>query len=668
VHGPHPPGSECGFAEAPEARPEPIANGSANQSRHILHVITRLLQGGAEENTISTCLYQVRQGNRVSLVHGRDAHPSWAKRLEGQVTMIMSPSLGQPLNPVRDAKAIWELRNLFMALRPDVVHTHQSKAGIIGRLAAALARTPLIAHTVHIAPFVNVSGPRRWFYVTAERICERYTHLFISVSQGMRQAFHGEGIGRKKTFEVIHSGMDLAKFISATPPGDWRARIGGWDSSDRPKFILMLAAFEPRKRQYGFIEAIAPHLHARSELCLLFAGEGSEQARCRDLANALGIGRQIRFLGHDPKPEELIALSDVCILTSEREGLPRSAVQYIAGGKPVILTRLTGIEELVVDGANGIITDPDDLGETAARTLGLLDDEALLARLASGARATDVSRWREEAMGERIETAYRAVDFTGNEASGSATSSICAIELFGLPGAGKTTLAKHLVEQLRGQGRTVRFSQDIMGDQLRPWPRSARRLALMAKALPLHPRTAVKCAGNLEIGRSSTRDKLKSLWNFYSVMAMSLSQRRDGGELSIMDQGLVQAVWSARVHGSPGDRTNIASILAAAGGLKQTLFVHVRAPIDTARLRLENRKANTSRMQRADRIDDDALWERGERTASDLAHCIKHELRSRSRLAHLITVISDLESDPEENAKAVLARLNDIEASRQEKR
>lgn len=171
----------------------------------------------------------------------------------------------------------------------------------------------------------------------------------------------------------------------------------------------MLAAFEARKRHREFLHAIAPRLRQRQDICLLLAGDGPQRSQCEKETRQWDLRHQVHFLGHDPAPQELIALADLCLLTSEREGLPRVVVQYIAGGKPVVLCPLSGIEELVRCGENGLISSSGDMEATVSEMFSLLDDEQRLAKLAAGARATDVSKWKEDAMGRRIEAAYRGV-------------------------------------------------------------------------------------------------------------------------------------------------------------------------------------------------------------------------------------------------------------------
>jgi glycosyltransferase involved in cell wall biosynthesis len=625
---------------------------------HIVHVITRLLQGGAEENTIATCLHQARAGAEVTLIHGRDYHPDWATRVGGQVRLIHLPSLAQPFHP-RDFKATAELRALYRRLRPDVVHTHQSKAGALGRLAAALARVPLVVHTIHIAPFVNVTGIRRRLYIAAERLCARFTHLLIAVSHGMRDAFVEARIGGPPSIEVVHSGMPVARFASATPPVDWRSRIGGWDKPERPRILLMLAAFEPRKRQRQLLQAVAPRLQSHPDVLLLLAGEGVERQACEAAARELNIQSQVRFLGHDPNPHELIALADVCLLTSEREGLPRSVVQYIAGGKPVVMSRLPGIEELVVDGVNGVVTDADHLDHLVEEAFALIHDHPALERISRGARDTDVSRWNEEAMGENIEAAYaRARSLKSKRAEvARPPEPITAIEFFGLPGSGKTTVARAVMTQLRDKGYAVSFSGETMGDHLPIWRRSLRRLRLIARELASRPGLLLRSIARLGAGPAGPRDRIKSVWNYCSVLAMSIRHSRSRHEVLVLDQGLVQALWTGQMHRRQNPSDEVDPALVDADWFQRCLFVHVQATQRVARSRLQRRRQQTSRMQQSDRAGDRALWEKAVKIETDLAAQLEAELMQRSLDNRLVRIRADDRGKTAEIARTIVARL-----------
>ena len=373
----------------------------------IVHVITRLLRAGSEENTVATCLGQVARGHDVTIIHGPEWDPTWRGDLPAAIRLIRLDPMVHAISPRQDLKALVDLRRLYRELDADVVHTHQSKAGILGRLAALGPDRPAVVHTVHIAPFLNVGAVQRLVYVAAEKLCARTTDVIVNVSQGMRQACLDHGIGRPDQHRVVRSGMPLAKFRKAAQGAPTCLSAPDWTGPQPPFLVLTLAAFEPRKRQEAFITAMAPHLAADPRLCLVFAGAGAREKDAKALVRELGVGAQTRFLGHYPHPEALIAEADVCVLTSEREGLPRVAVQYLAVGKPVVITEVPGIEEIVAHDRNGVVVGPDDLTAAAQAIAVLAASSDELQRLTEGARRFDSSPWDTEAMTDGLEEVYR---------------------------------------------------------------------------------------------------------------------------------------------------------------------------------------------------------------------------------------------------------------------
>ncbi len=366
--------------------------------KHIAHVITRLLCAGSEENTITTCLGQAAQGYRVSLIHGREFDPIHYQKLAGRIDLIELPEMVHPIHPVQDRRAIRALSKLLDDLKPDLVHTHQSKAGIIGRLAAARSGVAHVVHGVHIAPFLNVGPLKRAVYVAAERYAARHTDAFICVSKGMRDASITAGIGRPEQYHVVYSGMKLDAFHDPKEPDNWRDLLGIGPSDEKPPVALMVAALEPRKRHIELVSAFRQVVEEIPDARLLFAGEGAHRPAIEDAIASAGLQDNVRLLGFHNEPARLIALSDLCLLTSMREGLPRVVVQYIACGKPALVTRVPGIEEIVTHAESGLILDENDFDGLAQSILLLFQHPARLRALQEGAKNTDVSGWREDAL------------------------------------------------------------------------------------------------------------------------------------------------------------------------------------------------------------------------------------------------------------------------------
>jgi glycosyltransferase involved in cell wall biosynthesis len=379
------------------------------QPLRIAHVITRLINGGADENTVISCNQAVRSGHSVTLIHGAQTRPEILSAVDAPVEIVELRSLVQPIAPLSDVRALGDLARTLRLYRPDVVHTHTSKAGILGRLAARAASVPVLVHGVHIVPFVNVGRLERYAYLTAERAVQGMTHAFIDVSPAMRDLCVKAGVGAPERHYVVPSGFDLSLFRTATEPQDWRDLLRLRPDDPRPPVVVMLAVFEARKRHLECLERL-PGIVARfPDVRFVFAGDGRLRGDIEARIRTLGIERNVVLTGFHPHPEQLIALADVCLLASARDGLPRVVMQYLAGGRPVIATDLPSIDDVLRDDVNGLVVGSDDLDGMADAVVALLDDPAQRARLARGAATTELSEWDAARMGKRLEAVYTDV-------------------------------------------------------------------------------------------------------------------------------------------------------------------------------------------------------------------------------------------------------------------
>lgn len=375
----------------------------------IVHVMTRLMRGGAEENTLRCCHAQGAAGRRVVLVHGAEFDPAAREEAAGVVEVRTIDRMFHRISPADDIAAVRALRDLYREVGADVVHTHQSKAGVLGRLAARLARTPTVIHGIHILPFVNVGPVEKAVYLAAEWLCAPFTDGFISVSPSVRDECVRRGLGRPEKHFVALSAIDVERFKAAAPPPDWRTLLALLPGQDRPPTAVILATFEPRKRQVEFIKAVPEAFAGLPDWRILFAGRGETLEEAQALVEAMGLSDRIRFAGHRADPEAIIALADIGVLTSLREGLPRVLVQYAAAGKPAVVSRLPAIEDVVTDDVSAVVTPMDDIDAAARATARLLGDAALRRRLSIGALGVDVDAWRPERMDAAVDEAYRRV-------------------------------------------------------------------------------------------------------------------------------------------------------------------------------------------------------------------------------------------------------------------
>lgn len=376
----------------------------------IVHVLTRFLKtGGSEQNTIINCRAQAAEGHRVIIIHGADFHEETRLAASEVAEMICVDALVHQVDAMRDARALVQMTNLFRRLRPDVVHTHQSKAGVLGRMAAKLADVPAIIHSVHILPFVNVGWKAAAAYKAVERFCALFTDAFISVSPSVRDAYLDLRIGRPDRHFVALSAMNVERFKAARPPEDWRELLRLEPGQSKPPTIVMVAAFEARKRQLELIRALPEAFGGMSAWRMLFVGDGELRAEAEALVKELRLTRNVCFSGYRTDPERLIALADLCMLTSIREGLPRVLIQYAAAGKPCVVSDLPGLKDVVLPDVSAVITPADNPTAAARAAARLLGNPGDCARLAEGARRVPVDAWSPESMMQQISRAYASV-------------------------------------------------------------------------------------------------------------------------------------------------------------------------------------------------------------------------------------------------------------------
>ena len=373
----------------------------------ILHVITRFVRGGADENTLLSCNAQEEAGHEIHLVCGNEFHASMLSKLHPKVQSHALPPLVRRLSPVNDIRATLALYRLCRDLRPDVVHTHTSKAGFVGRAAAWAARVPVIIHGVHILPFLNVGPVQRLIYWVAEKMLVPVTDAFVDVSEGMKVECLRYGIGGEAKHLVVPSGMDVARFRAAQPVSDAELSAvcgGGVEQWHEAEIVLMVAAFEERKRQLAFLDVFTDVVKTRPKAVLLLAGDGPDRSQIEERIAALGLAGRVKLIGFRQDVERWMKRADVCVLSSEREGLPRVVVQYALAGRPIVATRLPGVEVVVQEGKNGFLV--DSVEEMSAPILKTLSDRILSSQLSAYSQKLDLSPWSSDYMAQQLDDLY----------------------------------------------------------------------------------------------------------------------------------------------------------------------------------------------------------------------------------------------------------------------
>ena len=332
----------------------------------VTHVITRLIVGGAQENTVSTVLgMQDKPGISTDLISGPSEGIEGSleqefSSLPGKLKMI--PSLVRPVKPWLDLKAFFELTRIFMQTAPVIVHTHSGKAGILGRLAAKRAKVPLIIHTIHGPSFGPWQGAlSNAAFMTAERMAGKVTHHFISVAKAMTQQYLNAGIGAPDLYTRIFSGFRLEPFLTSKNDPEVRAKFGLC-----PEDIVVgkIARFVELKGHEDLFH-IAPELIRRNpKLKFLLIGGGPLEPMFKRRATELGVQKHFVFTGlvAPSRIPELAGIMDFLIHLSVREGLPRALPQALASGKPVIAYNCDGAGEVCLENKTGFLVAPGDFG------------------------------------------------------------------------------------------------------------------------------------------------------------------------------------------------------------------------------------------------------------------------------------------------------------------
>jgi glycosyltransferase involved in cell wall biosynthesis len=346
----------------------------------VIHVITRLIIGGAQENTVSSVLgLRLKPGISVRLLSGMSSGSEGS--LEGLFTEIpgtlsIVPELVRPLHPWKDARALKRLTEIFRESRPHLVHTHSGKAGILGRLAAHRAGVPLIIHTVHGPSFGPFQGRlSNCLFSAAERRAARCTNHFISVADAMTDQYLAAGIGRPEQFTRILSGFELDPFLAAKNDPVVRAKFG---ISTKDFVLAKLARLAPLKGHEELF-AVARRLVERCpSFKFLLIGDGPLRGDFERRITSLGLQGRFVFAGL-VRPDEvpaLLGISDALVHLSAREGLPRALPQAMAAGKPVVAYAADGAPEVCIDGKTGFLVQPGDRVKLAERLIDLAENRS----------------------------------------------------------------------------------------------------------------------------------------------------------------------------------------------------------------------------------------------------------------------------------------------------
>ena len=379
----------------------------------VAHVITRLIIGGAQENTLLTVEDQHRLfGDEVTLISGPGLGPegSLVERAQKDgLDLRIIPELRRSIHPWRDWSSYRRLVALLREIRPQVVHTHSSKAGILGRMAAARLGIPAV-HTIHGASFHYGQNPlAHHSYILAEKWAARRCAKFISVCDAMTDQYVKAGIAARDRFVTIYSGMEVEPFLNPPRPREELRRELGL----RPEHVVItkVARLFHLKGHECVIAAASRVAKEHPNVRFVFVGDGILREQFRDQIERARLSEFFVFVGLVPpqRVPELIHASDVIVHASYWEGLARVLPQALIAGKPVVSYDVDGAKEVVIPGETGYLLPPRSVEELASALCELVGDPALRDRLGRTGRERFVEQFRHETMTRRIREAYASV-------------------------------------------------------------------------------------------------------------------------------------------------------------------------------------------------------------------------------------------------------------------
>ena len=376
----------------------------------VTHVITRLIVGGAQENTVASVLgLRNKAGLEVDLVSGPASGPEGSlessfDHIPGALTI--TPRLVRPVHPLKDCLALRDLTRLFLERKPDIVHTHSSKAGVLGRLAARRAGVPIIVHTIHGPSFGPFQGAlANVVFTAAERRAARCTTHFVVVANAMKEQFLAAGIGRPEQFTRVFSGFPLGPFLQARNDFSLRHRLGLAPED----FVVGKVARLFKLKGHDDLIAAAPELVRRCpRMKFLLVGGGPWRGRFESRVRALGLQGHFAFTGLVP-PAEIpgyLGIMDALVHLSYREGIPRAVPQALAAARPVVAYDCDGAGEVCLENQTGFLIPPGDQRLLTERLLQLAGDCALRERLGHHGRQLVRDRFPVERMVDDLHALY----------------------------------------------------------------------------------------------------------------------------------------------------------------------------------------------------------------------------------------------------------------------
>jgi len=372
----------------------------------ILHVITHLPIGGAQDNTLYTVELLDKEKYDISLCCNLDGElVERAKKIEA-VKLFDIPFLCRKVSPYRDIRAFLSLYKLFKKEDFTIIHTHSSKAGLLARLAAVLNKTPIVIHTIHgfaFNDFMNIF--KKNFFIYLEKLLAKWTDVLITVSNLNKKKIIDLNIAQENNIKNIYSGIDLSLFINKKND-DFRKELNLQNNhlllgsvgrlSDQKDPITMIEAF-------GIISKPFPNAH------LALVGDGELKGKILEKIDQLKLDGKVHLTGNKNNPWSVYHSMDLFIMSSIYEGLGRSITEALSCGVPVVCTDVEGVPEIVRDNITGILVPPKDANKLADGIIRTLNDMETAKKMAEEGRRFVKDNFDVNKMVNDIDSLYNTL-------------------------------------------------------------------------------------------------------------------------------------------------------------------------------------------------------------------------------------------------------------------
>ena len=339
----------------------------------VAHVITMLELGGAQQNTLYTVTNLNRTLFEPYLITGPGGMLDDEARELKDVTVRFCPELSRPIRPIADYQAYTQLRQILRDIRPDIVHTHSSKAGILGRLAASAEKVPLLIHTHHGFGFHRYQNPGIFkLFVSLEREASRRSNHLIFVSRENWKWAEELDLLQKASVSMIRSGVEVQRLLQAKRSEPFREQLG---IPRKSPAIAMIACLKPQKDPLTFVEAADIASRKLNNAKFLLVGDGELADAVQRRAAKMRYAHNFLHLGWRREIPEILANVDLIVLPSLWEGLPRIIPEATIVGVPVIASNIDGNREIIFEGRNGALAEPQNAQEFADKMVRAIDGE-----------------------------------------------------------------------------------------------------------------------------------------------------------------------------------------------------------------------------------------------------------------------------------------------------